>query len=306
MIYGYLRVSTDIQDTESQLDGINKYCENKSIKIDSWIKDDGVSGAVDFEDRNLGKLIKKAKNGDTIIAGEVSRLGRSLFMVMRFLEYCMKNEIKVITVKDGYELCDNIQSKVLAFAFGLSAEIEREMIKRRTSEGRARFVAAGGKLGSSSNYGNLKLSKFDKEIRSMCKEGKSMSYIARCFGTSRDTVSRYIKYCNIEFSEKESSLMKQNNKNHSVTEKKLEECRTVIEYAINKGYTFQEIYNHVKSCKNIAIAEKSIRYYIRSDKYLNDLWVKKREKLRLEANIKASKKTNKINEYKNQLNGEYL
>ena len=303
MIYGYLRVSTDIQDTSSQLEGINKYCENKSIKIDSWIKDDGVSGAVDFEDRNLGKLIKKAKNGDTIISGEISRLGRSLFMVMRFLEYCMKNEIKVITVKDGYELGDNIQSKVLAFAFGLSAEIEREMIKRRTSEGRARFVAAGGKLGTPSSNGNLKLAKFDKEIKSMCKECKSMSYIGRCFGVSRETVSRYIKYCNIDYSEKETSFTKQNKKNHSVTEKNLSECRTVIEYAINKGYTFQEIYKHVKSCKNIAISEKSIRYYIRSDKYLNDLWVNTRERIRLEANIQASKKTDKINAYKIQLNG---
>ena len=72
---------------------------------------------------------------DLIICAELSRLGRNLFMIMEILNICMTKECKVWTIKDNYRLGEDIQSKVLAFAFGLSAEIERNLISQRTEGG---------------------------------------------------------------------------------------------------------------------------------------------------------------------------
>ena len=134
MVYGYVRVSTDRQDCKNQKLGIERKALELGLCIDRYIQDDGISGACEPEDRALGGLLKQLRAGDIIICSELSRLGRKIFMIMRILECCMNTGARLYTVKDGYELGDNIQSKVLAFAFGLSAEIERELISRRTKE----------------------------------------------------------------------------------------------------------------------------------------------------------------------------
>lgn len=195
MIYGYLRVSTDEQDSENQKLGILNLCAKKNISIDEWICDNGISGTKEPEKRNLGKILKKIKAGDIIVASELSRLGRKLFMIMRILEYCMNNNVKVYTVKDGYELGDNIQSKVLAFAFGLAAEIERDMISQRTIEALARKksegVILGRPVGRKSSY--YKLDPYFSKIKKMREEKKSYCAIARALKVHRITVANFIK-----------------------------------------------------------------------------------------------------------------
>ena len=135
MIYGYLRVSSDEQDVNSQKQGVVKFAGDRKWTIDEFITDEGVSGGKDPDKRNLGPLLKKLQKDDIVIAAEISRLGRDLYMVMDILHFCMKTGCKIYTVKDNFALDDNIQSKVLAFAFGLAAEIERQMIRQRTREG---------------------------------------------------------------------------------------------------------------------------------------------------------------------------
>lgn len=115
--------------------GVDEFAKNKGWTIDEYITDDGVSGGKDPSKRKLGDLLNKIKEKDIIIASEISRLGRDLLMVMEILNHCMKTGAMVYTVKDNYVLGDDVQSKVLAFAFGLSAEIERKMIQMRTKEG---------------------------------------------------------------------------------------------------------------------------------------------------------------------------
>ena len=102
-----------------------------------------MSGTKSAKKRKLGPLIKKLKKGDTLIASEISRLGRRLMEVMSILNTLMQKNITVLTVKEKYELGNNIQSQILAFAFGLSAQIERDLISQRTKEGLARRVAEG-------------------------------------------------------------------------------------------------------------------------------------------------------------------
>lgn len=120
MIYGYLRVSTDKQTLENQKFEINNFCENENIKIEKWVTET-ISGTKDFKKRKLGKLLKKLRKNDILICSEISRLGRNLLQIMTILNICMKKEVQVWTIKDNYRLGKDIQSKVLAFAFSLSA-----------------------------------------------------------------------------------------------------------------------------------------------------------------------------------------
>lgn len=199
MVYGYLRVSTDEQDAQNQALGVKVKAEQLGLSISEWIEDNGVSGAKEPEDRKLGIILKRMKPGDVIIASELSRLGRKTFMVMRILEYCMKNEVKVYTVKDGYELGDNIQSKVLAFAFGLASEIERDLISQRTKEALARKRAEGVILGrpKGSKGKQTKLSIYKSQIVKLIQNNISQCEIARMFGVHRHTVSVFLKDNNL-------------------------------------------------------------------------------------------------------------
>ena len=131
MIYGYIRVSSDKQTVENQRFEINNFCNHQKMKIDGWIEET-ISGTKAYNKRELGKLLNKVQKDDLIICAELSRLGRNLFMIMEILNICMGKECRVWTIKDNYRLGEDIQSKVLAFAFGLSAEIERNLISQRT------------------------------------------------------------------------------------------------------------------------------------------------------------------------------
>ena len=195
MVYGYLRVSTGVQDVENQKSGVIKEAERRGLSIDKYITDENISGGVEPEKRELGKLLKKLKAGDVLIAGEISRLGRTLFMVMRILEHCMNNGIVVYTHKDAYELGDNIQSKVLAFAFGLAAEIERKMISERTKEALARKRAEGVILGRPKGRQSAKVKLTGKEnaIKEMLSANVPKAQIARIFNVDRMTVASFIK-----------------------------------------------------------------------------------------------------------------
>ena len=194
-VYGYLRVSTDKQDCDNQKIGVEDLARTRGLPIESWIIDDGVSGIKEPEKRKLGKLLKRIKSGDVIICSELSRLGRRLFMVISILEHCMKIGAKVLTVKDGYELGDNVQSKILAFAFGLVAELEREMISKRTKEALQRRKMNGGKLGrpfGSVNRRHVLDGKEDKII-ALLNAGVTKTKIAKDLKISNGTLYDFIK-----------------------------------------------------------------------------------------------------------------
>jgi len=188
MIYGYIRVSTDKQTVENQRFEITQFCKKMKIKIGKWIEET-ISGTKAVEKRQLGSLLKIVQSGDLIICSELSRLGRSFFMIMNILSNCLERDVKIWTIKDGYRLGDDIQSKVLAFAFGLSAEIERNLISQRTKEALARVKAEGKKLGNKQIiYKNVKLTGKEIIIRKMIREGKNNTEIAKLLGVHRETV----------------------------------------------------------------------------------------------------------------------
>ena len=193
MIYGYIRVSTDKQTVENQRYEINQFCDKSVLVVDKWIEET-ISGAKNVEDRKLGKLLKKMKKEDILICSELSRLGRNLLMIMGILNECMNRDIQVWTIKDNYRLGSDISSKVLAFAFGLSAEIERNLISQRTKEALARKKAEGVVLGRPKGRKSTrtKLTGKEKEIQALLNKNVSKSAIGRILGVNRLTVTKFI------------------------------------------------------------------------------------------------------------------
>lgn len=195
MTYGYIRVSSDKQTVENQRFEVTNFCKREKMVIDGWIEET-ISGTKAYDKRELGKLLKHVRKDDIIICSEISRLGRSLFMVMEILSICMKKECKVYTIKDNYRLGDDIQSKVLAFAFGLSAEIERNLISMRTKEALARLKAEGKHVGRISGTKNRRevspCYRFDALIARELERGDSLSSIARRHKLNPNTLRRYV------------------------------------------------------------------------------------------------------------------
>lgn len=198
MIYGYIRVSTNKQTVENQRFEIQQYAGRNQLEIDEWIEET-ISGTISPRKRNLGKLLAKTKRGDTIICSELSRLGRTMFMIMSILNTLMENDVLVCTVKEGYRLGQDIQSKVLAFAFSISAEIERTLISERTTEALKRRKAEGKKLGRPSGRKNTtyKLSGHEEQIKNWLANGETKTYIYKTLGVSSATLYNYLREHNL-------------------------------------------------------------------------------------------------------------
>ena len=194
MIYGYCRVSTAHQTQENQRFVIENFAKQNNINIDLWIEEK-ISSGKKLQDRKLGALLKKLKSGDILITTEISRLGRSLLEVMGILQMCLERECQIWTLKENFRLGTDIQSKVLAFAFGLSAELSRSLLRERVRESLARLKADGKKLGrpTGAQSKSLKLSRNRKRITFLIEKGVSKNEIARIMRVNKSTLYNYLR-----------------------------------------------------------------------------------------------------------------
>lgn len=127
MLYAYIRVSTEKQTVENQRFENQRFCASHQLEVNVWCEET-VSGNALLSRRKLGRLLRRLKPDDVFLCTEISRLGRNLFTIMDVLAKCMRKKVKLMTIKDHFCLVDDLQCKVLAFAFGLASEIERKLI----------------------------------------------------------------------------------------------------------------------------------------------------------------------------------
>lgn len=196
MTYGYIRVSTDRQTVENQFYEIKKWSAAHNLTIDGWIHET-ISGTKNYTKRKLGTLLGNIAQDDTIVCTELSRLGRNFFMIMEILNICIAKKCNIQTIKENFVLKNDIQSKILAFAFSISAEIERQLISQRTKEALAARKASGKKLGRiSGKRGSLnkKCVEQSEKIDSLLKNGTPKRRIAELLEISASTLYRYLAY----------------------------------------------------------------------------------------------------------------
>lgn len=192
-IIGYIRVSSNKQTCEHQHFEIQQFAKQNHITIDRWVEET-ITSRKSLNKRQLGQLLDELQDGDILIAAEISRLGRSLLEVMHILENCLNKNCQVWTLKENYRLGNDIQSKVMAFAFGLSAEIERNLISQRTKASLDNIRATGKRLGRpfAAQSKKLKLSRNTKKVKELLDMGLTKYRIAKIMGVKQTTLSRFI------------------------------------------------------------------------------------------------------------------
>jgi DNA invertase Pin-like site-specific DNA recombinase len=259
--------------------GVDEKARKLNLHIDEYIVDSGVSGAKEPNKRKLGPLLEKLQPGDTLLASELSRLGRSLFMVMDILKHCMDNNVKVLTVKDNYELGDNIQSKVLAFAFGLAAEIERDLIRQRTKEALARRKANGIILGRpvGSKSSHVKLDDKRPQLEEYLKKGMSYSAIGRLLDCNRMTVAKYVI---------DAGLMEMcNQARHSFNLSQHPVCVSPLAGKENEILAFLKTGMRAKEiARSMKVAECTMQDFIGRNPALQKVYKEVQDKIRIERN----------------------
>ena len=188
----YLRVSSDEQDTEKNKADVLKFANDRDFGKVHFVEEK-VSGTRSWKERKIKKIIDDMKEGDRLIVPELSRLGRSMLEIMEILAIAKEKGIEIYDVKNGWELNGSIQSKVMALVFSIAAEIERDLISKRTMEGLRAARAKGKLLGRPRGPGKSKLDKHREEIISLIKTGSTQIYIAKKYGMSQPNLYNWLK-----------------------------------------------------------------------------------------------------------------
>jgi len=188
----YLRVSTNDQDVEKNKYDILQLANHKGLGKVQWV-DETISGKVSWKKRQIAQVIEELQKDDHLIVSELSRLGRSMLECMEILSIASQKGINIYAVKGNWQLDNSIQSKIVAMAFSMAAEIERDLIAQRTREALAARKQAGMKLGRPRGVGKSRLDQYRPEIEALLANGSTQKFIAQRYGTTEANLSRWIK-----------------------------------------------------------------------------------------------------------------
>jgi len=188
----YLRVSTTDQDLEKNKFDILELANTKGLGQVQWVEETA-SGRISWRKRRIAVVLEQLQAGDDLIVSELSRLGRSMLECMEILSIAAQKGIHIHAIKGNWQLDDSIQSKIVAMAFSMAAEIERDLISQRTKEALAARKKMGVKLGRPRGVGKSKLDPYRPEIEALLANGSTQKFIARRYGTTEANLSRWLK-----------------------------------------------------------------------------------------------------------------
>jgi len=189
---GYLRVSTGEQELEKNKADILRLANDLDLGRVRFVEEK-ISGKISWHKRKVAEILDELVRGDALIVSELSRLGRSMLECMEILSLALTKGVSVYSVKGNWKLDNSIQSKIVAMAFSMAAEIERDLISQRTKEALRYKKEQGIKLGRPPGPGKSKLDAFRPEIEALLTNGTTQKYIARRYKATEATVSNWVK-----------------------------------------------------------------------------------------------------------------
>jgi len=196
-VIGFLRVSTDGQDTEKFKNDILRFANDKHIGPVEWVEET-VSGTVDWRQREIGRILSELQPGDILITPEISRFARSLLQILQIIEVAKKKNIAIYALKGNWQLNGNMESKVMLAVLGLVAEVERDLISMRTREALAARRAAGVQLGRKKGPGKSRLDQYKAEIVALLRNGSAKSFVAKRYAVSEPTLYNWLSKNSID------------------------------------------------------------------------------------------------------------
>lgn len=189
---GYLRISTTDQEVEKNKAAILALANDLDLGRVEFVEEI-ISGKVNWRKRKIAGVLAGMNRGDSIIVSELSRLGRSMLEIMEILSVSLSAGVHIFAVKGNWKLDDSIQSKIIAMAFSMASEIERDLISSRTKEALRHRKASGVKLGRPKGPGKSKLDAFRPEIEALLANGSTQAFIAKRYNTTTANLSNYLK-----------------------------------------------------------------------------------------------------------------
>ena len=187
----YLRVSTTDQDLDKNKTDILYLANDKGLGRVEWVEEK-ISGRVSWKKRQIAQVLEGLQEGDNLIVSELSRLGRSMLECMEILSIASQKEVNIYAVKGNWQLDQSIQSKIIAMAFAMAAEIERNLISQRTKEALLAKKRAGVKLGRPRGSGKSKLDQYRPEIEALLANGSTQKFIASRYHTTEANLSNWM------------------------------------------------------------------------------------------------------------------
>lgn len=188
----YLRVSTIDQDLDKNKADILKLANLLELGHVHF-EEEKISGKVSWRKRKIAQILEDARTGDNIIVSELSRLGRSMLECMEILSIAAQKGVNVYAIKGNWRLDSSIQSKIIAMAFAMASEIERDLISKRTKEALAAKKANGIKLGRPKGLGKSKLDQYRPEIEALMSNGSTQAFIAKRYNTTEANLHHFLK-----------------------------------------------------------------------------------------------------------------
>jgi DNA invertase Pin-like site-specific DNA recombinase len=194
-VIGYIRVSTDKQDSEKQRHLLLDYAQREQLLVNEFINAE-VSSRKSTKERRIDELRSKLQSGDILIVAELSRLGRNMLETLNIINELSENEISIVFVRQPELSTMGPHTKLLLAIYSYFAEAEREYISMRTKQGLAAAKANGKRLGrpKGSRNRNRVLDPCREQIKDYLQMGLNLASIMKVVNNQLEKPASYSSF----------------------------------------------------------------------------------------------------------------
>ena len=178
MLIGYARVSTFGQTLDAQVEQLTAAGCSRIFK-------EKVSGAR-ADRRELNRLLAALRDDDQVVVTRIDRLARSTFDLFAIVRRIVDAKAQFRSLAEPWADTATSTGRLMLAVLGGLADVERDLIRTRTAEGRARAKERGQVMGRRSSLSPQQ----KQEVRERLADGAQLADLARTFNVSRSTISR--------------------------------------------------------------------------------------------------------------------